>query len=131
MQSTSKARFEAELIEGHKGVTVVQVPFDPGDLWSQKSVRLAGRRHGWLISATANRVRFDGYIGERWGRFFIIIDEELRRRAKVHVGDMLKMTAALTDTARVLERATAQSKLTTQPKKARADVIVPTAVRSR
>ena len=30
-----KVRFEAELIEGHKGVTVVLVPFDPEEKWSQ------------------------------------------------------------------------------------------------
>src|SRR5215475_9281062 len=28
-----KVRFEAELIEGHKGVTVVLVPFDPEERW--------------------------------------------------------------------------------------------------
>ena len=38
-------------------------------------------RMGWVITGTANGVRFDGYIGERWGRFFIIIDPELRKAA--------------------------------------------------
>ena len=69
-----KAEFNAELIKGHKGVTVVLVPFDPEEGWSRKPVRLHERRHGWLIRGTANGVPFDGYIGERWGRFFIIID---------------------------------------------------------
>jgi hypothetical protein len=59
-----KVKFEAELIEGHKGVTVVLAPFDPEERWSQKPVRLAGRRHGWLVAGSANSVEFDGYIGD-------------------------------------------------------------------
>lgn len=67
-----KAEFNAELIKGHNGVTVVFVPFDPEEGWSRKPVRLHERRHGWLIRGTANGIPFDGYIGERWGRFFIV-----------------------------------------------------------
>jgi len=39
-----KTQFEAELIEGHKGVTVVIVPFNPEVAWSQKPIRLDPRR---------------------------------------------------------------------------------------
>ena len=42
-----KARFDAELIQGHKGVTVVLVPIDLEEKWSLKPTRLAGRRDGW------------------------------------------------------------------------------------
>jgi hypothetical protein len=42
---TNKVQFEAELIQGHKGVTVVLVPFDPEEKWSIKPVRLFGRRN--------------------------------------------------------------------------------------
>jgi len=38
-----KAEFDAELIEGHKGVTIVVVPFDPEAGWSQKPLRLDPR----------------------------------------------------------------------------------------
>jgi len=119
----SKARFEAELIQGHKGVTVVIVPFDPEQKWSQKPVRLDPRREGWLIRGTANGVRFDGYIGYRWNRFFIIIERDLREAAKVSVGDVLTMVIEPTLSMRVLVRARAQSKVTTAPKKGRADAI--------
>jgi hypothetical protein len=118
-----KAQFEAELIEGHKGVTVVIVPFDPEEGWSLKPVRLAGTRHGWLISGSANGVAFDGYIGERWNRFFIIIDSSLRAATKVGVGDKLKMIVAPTSSARALAQAREQSKKTTAPKQPRKDVI--------
>lgn len=50
------ARFVAEIVEGHKGVTVVIVPFDPEKKWRRKPVRLAGRRHGWLVRGTLVRV---------------------------------------------------------------------------
>jgi hypothetical protein len=120
-----KTRFAAELIEGHKGVTVVIVPFDPEEAWLQKPIRLDARRHGWLITGTANGARCDGYIGERWGRFFIIIEPALREAARVSVGDTLEMVIAPTASARTLARARAQSKVTTAPKKARADAIDP------
>jgi hypothetical protein len=120
-----KVRFEAELIEGHKGVTVVLVPFDPEQKWSRKPVRLDRRRHGWLIVGSANGVAFDGYIGERWNRFFIIIDNSLRKAAKVAVGDTLMMIVAPTSRTGTLVRAREQSKVTTAPKNPRADAIDP------
>src|SRR5215471_12898796 len=101
----NKVQFEAQLIEGHKGVTVVLVPIDPEEKWSRKPVRLAGRRHGWLIVGSANGVRFDGYIGERWNRLFIIIDSELRDAANVTVGDTLKMSVEPTTNPQVFARA--------------------------
>jgi hypothetical protein len=120
-----KARFEAELIEGHKGVTVVLVPFDPEEMWSRKPLRLAGRRHGWLVAGSVNGVKFDGYIGERWNRFFIIIDSGLREAANVAVGDTLKMVVEPTWNASAFEQAREQSKVTTAPKTARTDTIDP------
>ena len=118
-----KAEFDAELIEGHRGVTVVVVPFDPEEGWSQKPVRLDRRRHGWLITGTVNGVPFDGYVGERWGRFFIIIEPELREAARVSVGDKLRMIVQPTATRRAFRKAVAQSKVTTAPRKPRADAI--------
>jgi hypothetical protein len=120
-----KVRFEAELIEGHKGVTVVLVPFDPEERWLRKPLRLDRRRHGWLVTGSANGVKFDGYIGERWNRFFIIIDSDLRGAANVAVGDTLKMSVEPTSSARVLARALEQSKVTTAPKTPRTDAIDP------
>jgi len=121
----NKVQFEAELIEGHKGVNVVLVPFDPEERWSRKPVRLEGRRHGWLVVGSANGVGFDGYIGERWNRFFIIIDSGLRDAANVAVGDTLRMSVEPTSSARVLARALKQSKVTTAPKTPRRDAIDP------
>ena len=121
----NKVRFEAELIQGHKGVTVVLVPFDPEEKWSLKPMRLAGRRHGWVVAGSANGIAFDGYIGERWNRFFIIIEKNLREAAKVSPGDTLKMMVQPTSSAGALAKALEQSKVTTQPKTPRSDAIQP------
>ena len=65
MPADKKMSFDAELIEGHKGVTAVIVPFDPETFWRRKPVRFDPRRDGWLVKGTINRTRFDGYIGWR------------------------------------------------------------------
>jgi Domain of unknown function (DUF1905) len=126
-----KERFEAELVEGHKGVTTVLVPFDPEDSWGLKPVKLDPRRDGWLVKGTANGIRLEGYIGYRWGRHFMIIDAELRSAAKVAVGDELAMVVEPTATARALAKAGELSQWTTAPKKGRADAVEPTTVARR
>jgi len=118
------ARFDAELVEGHKGVVVAIVPFDPEDVFGRKPVRLAGRRHGWVVSGSLNGRKFDGYVGERWGRFFIIVDPDLRRGAGVAAGDRVSMVVAPSDEPGAIARAIQQSRQTTQPSKPRADVLL-------
>lgn len=118
-----KARFDAELFEGHKGVTAVLVPFDPEAVWRQKPVRLAGRRHGWLVNGTANGVRFDGYVGERWNRFFIALDEALLEAASASVGEVVTLVIAPTAAKRAYLQAYRQSERTTQPGRARSDAV--------
>src|SRR5215467_10282011 len=119
-----KARFKAQLIEGHKGVTAVMVPFDPEAVWRQKPFRLAGRRYGWLVKGMANGARFNGYIGDRWGHFFITLDDRLRQAAGVSVGDTVSMVVEPTRTIEAYLLAWEQSQITTQPSKARPDAIV-------
>ena len=116
-------KFEAEVVVGHKGVHVVIVPFDPEEAFARKPVRLAGRRHGWLIDGTLNGVAFDGYIGERWGRFFVALDAELREQADVGAGDIAAVVLRASDSPATFARALEQSKATTQPTKARADAL--------
>jgi len=118
-----KARFEARLVEGHQGVTVVIVPFDPEAVWLQKPFRLAGRRHGWLVKGTANGARFNGYIGDRWGRFFIQLSDRLCTTAGASIGDSVSIVVEPTNTAKAYFYALEQSKMTTQPSRARTDAI--------
>jgi len=118
-----KARFEARLVEGHQGVTVVIVPFDPEAVWLQKPFRLAGRRHGWLVKGTANGARFNGYIGDRWGRFFIQLSDRLCTTAGASIGDSVSIVVEPTNTTQAYFYALEQSKMTTQPSRARTDAI--------
>ena len=116
-------RFEAGVVLGHKGVVAAIVPFDPEETFACKPVRLAGRRHGWLVEGTVAGVAFDGYIGERWGRFFVTLDEPLLREAKVSHGETTVLVLRPTDARETFAKALQQSKLTTQPSKARADAV--------
>jgi hypothetical protein len=127
----SKARFGAELFEGHKGVTAVIVPFDPEEVWGLPPVKLDARRDGWLVKGTVNRTRFDGYIGFRWKRFFLLIEPELREAANLSVGDTLSVVVEPTTSAKTLARAREQSKVTTAPARGRADALEPSASRPR
>jgi hypothetical protein len=120
-----KARFETELVLGHKGVTVVIVPFDPEQIWDRKPVRLAGTRDGWPVKGTLDGVPFVGYVGNRWRRFFIIIDPEARVAAGVSVGATVSIAVEPTDATTALAKAIEQSRLTTAPGKPRKDAIVP------
>lgn len=118
-----RARFEGELIAGHKGVVVALVPFDPGELWGTRPVRLEGTRHGWLIRGEVNGVAFDGYIGERWGRFFIQLEPEVMEAAKAKLGATVELAIQASASRAVLAAARAQSLATTQPKKPRPDAV--------
>jgi hypothetical protein len=111
--------FEAPLIQGHKGVTVVLVPFDPREVWGAKPVALDARREGWLVAGKFDGVEFEGWIGYRWKRFFLIASKELRDAAKVKVGDTIEVAVGPTASASALAIAKEQAKLTTAPRKRR------------
>ena len=85
-------KFETELLDGHKGCAVI-VPFDPRELWGTEPTLVPsaeyGQRPGHLVTAKINGHRFDGWIGHRWGRFFILVSDELQRAAGVSAGDVV------------------------------------------
>jgi hypothetical protein len=107
-----KARFSVELIEGHKGVIAAIVPFDPAQLWDAKPVALDARREGLLVTGTLNRKKFDGWIGHRWGKHFIIVDEP-----GLAAGDTVTFAIEPTTRPQALARALAQAPRTTAPKR--------------
>jgi hypothetical protein len=111
----SRIGFEAKLIAGHGGVTAVIVPFDPRATWGKEPVVLDQRREGWLVKGTVNGVAFDGWIGFRWKRFFVIVEPALRGAAKIKVGDTVEVMVAPTTSASTLSKARDQAKLTTAP----------------
>jgi hypothetical protein len=93
-----KMRFEAELIMGHKNIAAVIVPYDPEKYWGTKPVPFDGYLKkpmpAHLVTGTIDGTPFDGWIGKRWGRFFIIIDQALRKRAGVAVGDRVEIAVS-------------------------------------
>jgi hypothetical protein len=73
----------------------VLVPFDPEEVWGIPPQPVASRtygvRPGHLVRGTMNGRRFEGWIGQRWRRFFILVDEPLQRSARVSVGDTVEV----------------------------------------
>ncbi len=114
-----KARFQAELLLGHNDVTAVIVPFDPREVWHVEPVALDDRREGWLVRGSMNGARFEGWIGLRWGRYFILVDAHLRAAARVAVGDpidvVVEPAVSASAVARAMAKAVEQAKLTTAP----------------
>jgi hypothetical protein len=111
----SKEKFAAELFEGHKGVHAAIVPFDPQEVWGAKPVKIDPRRDGWLIRGTMNKVRFLGWIGYRWGRFFIIVDPEARETLGTKAGDRIVFVVEPTESEAAMKIAREQARLTTAP----------------
>ena len=85
-----RQRFTAHLELGHKGSAVI-VPFDPAAVWDVPAARLPHPRYrtGHLVKGTLNRVAFDGFIGHRWGRFFILVEDDVQRAAGISPGDLV------------------------------------------
>jgi hypothetical protein len=94
-RKTPKAKsFEAVLLDGHKGPAVL-VPFDPAEEWGVPEAlvpnEVYGALPGHLVRGTLNGKRFEGWIGRRWGKRFVLVDEALRRAAKAAVGDTVRV----------------------------------------
>jgi len=88
---SAAARFSAVLLEGHKG-TAVEVPFDPDERWTQAARALRPGRRGHWVRGKLEGVDFTSAIVPRSGRFWLLVDEPLRRAAGVRVGDTVRVT---------------------------------------
>ena len=87
------AKFKAEILMGHKGAAVI-VPFDPEEVWGlapKKVSDIPGGKQGFLVRGTLAGTKFEGWIGTRWGRRFVLTDEELLAKAGVKVGDVVEL----------------------------------------
>jgi|RhiMethySRZTD1v2_1073278.scaffolds.fasta_scaffold1369365_2 hypothetical protein len=87
------ARFKAEILMGHKGAAVI-VPFDPEEVWGiapSKVSDVPGGKQGFLVRGTLAGTRFQGWIGQRWGRRFVLTDGELLEKSGAKVGDTVEL----------------------------------------
>ena len=89
-----KKRFKAELQPGHKD-DAVTVPFDPAETWGTASEPLWRGRKGHRVKATLNGVSFETFIVPRQRKFFLMVDEDVKRQAGVAAGDIVAVTVAL------------------------------------
>jgi hypothetical protein len=82
-----RKQFKAEVLSGHKD-NAVEVPFDPSDVWDIAPKLWLGRR-GHEVQGCLNGFPFESCIVPRQKRFFMIIDEDIRKQAKISVGDIV------------------------------------------
>jgi len=86
----ANARFTATLLDGHKG-GAFEVPFDPEERWSIEPVRLRAGRTGHRVIGTVNGVGFESAIVPRAKKFWVEIDDDVMKRAKLEIGHTAKV----------------------------------------
>ena len=86
----ANARFTATLLDGHKGAAF-EVPFDPAERWSIEPARIRKGRNGHRVIGTVNGVGFDSAIVPRAKKFWVEIDAEVMKKAKLDIGDRAKI----------------------------------------
>jgi hypothetical protein len=91
LAKTTKQKVIGELLPGHKGAAV-EVPFDPEEKWAIKPRALWPGRRGHTVRAELNGVRFGSCIVTRSRKFWILIDEEVQKKAGVSVGDTVRFS---------------------------------------
>src|SRR5262245_64074301 len=91
--STRPQRFRAEIELGHKGSAVI-VPFDPEKVWGIAPVKVLRQSMGHFVSGSMNGVAFEGFIGHRWGRFFVMVDDAMQKATGTKPGDSLDVVVS-------------------------------------
>ena len=86
----ANARFTATLLDGHKGAAF-EVPFDPAERWSIEPSRLRAGRNGHRVIGTINGVGFEGAIVPRAKKFWVELDDDVQKRAKLEIGRTAKI----------------------------------------
>ena len=87
--SAPRREFDAELYEGHDGTWAVKVPFDPASALGTRFEPVSHRHatEGHVVRGTMNGAKFDGFIGKKYGFFFLLVEGELRKNVGATPGD--------------------------------------------
>lgn len=88
-----KRKFKAELQGGHKD-DAVEVPFDPAATWGVAAVPLWRGRRGHRVLATLKGISFEAFIVPRQQTFFLLVNEDMKRKAGVAAGEIIEITVA-------------------------------------
>jgi hypothetical protein len=86
-------KFTAEVVEGHGGVRAFYVPFDPGLVWGSSLVTWTHplfdgeKRKGYPARIKIGDYAYDGFIGYRWKRHFVLVDEPMIAALGIDAGD--------------------------------------------
>lgn len=86
--------FKAEILPGHKD-SAVEVPFNPVLIWKVEAKPLWRGRKGHEVKGKVNGVAFKSFIVPRSKAFWMLIDEELKRKAKVRDGEIVSVSVEL------------------------------------
>jgi hypothetical protein len=78
-EESSRRRFTAKLVDGHKGLAV-EVPFDPG------------RKE---VSGMLNGIPFDSVVARRAKKFWLLVEKDLAVAAGVGEGDEVEVVLEL------------------------------------
>ena len=85
-----KKRFKAEVLSGHKE-SAVEVPFDPSEEWQIDPKPLWRGRRGHPVRGVINRVSFESAIVPRQKKFYLLIDAEAAKSAKISPGGLVEV----------------------------------------
>jgi hypothetical protein len=83
-------RFSAVLLEGHK-VFACEVPFNPETQWGVKAVNIRRGRNGVRVKGMLNKTMFESAVVARARKFWVEIDDETMRAARVSGADEVKV----------------------------------------
>jgi hypothetical protein len=86
-----KKTFKAEVLAGHKDAAI-EVPFDPVGAWGVDPKSLWRGRRGHEVKGRLNNCAFESFIVPRSKKFWMIVDEELKRKAKISHGDVVRVS---------------------------------------
>ena len=124
---SARREFDAELYEGHDGTWAVKVPFDPSSALGTRFEPVSHRHatEGHVVRGTMNGRAFDGFIGRKYGFFFLLVEGELRKTIGATPGDTVTVVVeprggrTLIAGAPVVTRRKKKRKAKSKPKKKR------------
>jgi len=93
-----KDRFTATILEGHKEAAF-EVPFDPAEHWGIPPRPLWAGRRGHHVRGTLDGTSFESVVVPRSRKFFVRVDDALRKAAGVAIGDSVKVSLEPRDPA--------------------------------